>query len=61
MKCAPELVRVEEEVIVGDVDGGDRGRGGDRRPPDDGGHLDVANPQQKVLHVEVQDPEKRGM
>ena len=52
----PELVGVEEEVVVRHVDGGDRGRGGGGRPADDGGHPDVAHPQQEVLHVEVQDP-----
>ena len=53
----PELVGVEEEVVVRDVDGRDGGRADDRGPADDGGHPDVAHPQQEFLRVEVQDPE----
>ena len=38
------------------AEGGDGGRGGGGGPADDGGHPDVAHPQQEVLKVQVQDP-----
>ena len=52
----PELVGVEEEVVVRYAGGGDGGRDGSGGPADDGGHPDVAHPQQEVLKVQVQDP-----